>query len=124
MDEDQQLAQSIKVSILRLAAISQQENIANLKSEDWEFGEDQLVLLLGRLNTPASLAAFVDLFDYQLGDVIYNSIGQVSDEYSAQLIPLFKNRIGKPIQTSPYMPSVTQQERDRQLSNWVKELQE
>ena len=124
MDEDQQLAQSIKVSILRLAAISQQENIANLKSEDWEFGEDQLVLLLGRLNTPASLAAFVDLFDYQLGDVIYNSIGQVSDEYSAQLIPLFKNRIGTPIQTSPYMPSVTQQERDRQLSNWVKELQE
>lgn len=124
MDEDQQLAQSIKVSILRLAAISQQENIANLNSEDWEFGEDQLVLLLGRLNTPASLAAFVDLFDYQLGDVIYNSIGQVSDEYSAQLIPLFKNRIGTPIQTSPYMPSVTQQERDRQLSNWVKELQE
>lgn len=123
MSEDQQLAQSIKVSILRLAAISEQDNIANLKSEDWEFGEDQLVLLLGRLNTPESLAAFVELFDFQLGDVIYNSIGQVSDDYRMQLIPLFKNRIGMPIQTSPYLPSVTQEERDRQLGNWIEELQ-
>lgn len=124
MTEEHQIAQAIKVSILRLAAMRELGDVGKLHENDWAFGEDRLVLLLGQLNNFESRAAFVELFDYRFGDAVFNAIGQISDEYKNELIPLFKERLGKPIATSPYFPSFTQKERDKQLQNWIEELSE
>ncbi|RFA26583.1 hypothetical protein CAI21_16600 [Alkalilimnicola ehrlichii] len=122
MKEEHRLAQSIKISILRLAYITEHGGVGDLESADFAFGEDQLVLVLGRMNTEESRNAFIELFDYQLPDTVWDAIAQVTSEYQNDLIPLFKARIGTPIAESPYLEVVTQEERDRQLENWISEL--
>lgn len=126
LSQDVMVAESLKISILRLYGL-REDGADVLSTEDWAYGEDALVLVLGRLNTEASRMAFVDLLDFELDDTVWDAIGEILNEFGGSLLPVLKARIGQPpckeaLRQKPYCKPMPPQLRDKQIKNILMDL--
>ncbi len=123
LDPNVLAAETLKVSILRLEGNAKYD----LHPDDSDFDQSSLVLLLGRLNTPESRQAFVELFDFSMGDVVFSAIGYIVSEFQKDLVPVMRARIGQPMSAQAarqpaYARVLSKAGRDQLLENWLSDM--